>query len=306
MNIFTPKFLSTPAEDIAHAIHTDGFFQMEGGITSEFVTQVLKDVADHPFEINKNWVTGVYANQQYYLTHMLACSEAYADLVTHPKVFEICDKLLGERFRLKAMRYYETFGKHHMQWHTDNKTDRGFAHIPGLIFIAYLADVTDGEFQYIRGSQQWSGETAYSDYSDAFIEKQHAKDIVSFKAPRGTVLVYDTYGIHRARPVKDPKFVRKSMFFQVDSKVESAEPMLINPRYVKSRDPRILDYLGFGQAAEYSIYPDTSLISLPAGRVNWSPFARWAAIRMARPAYEAIPLDRRGPLLQRVKRILGR
>ena len=302
MNIFTPQFLAASADEIAQAIHTDGFFKMEGGLTPEFLDQVLKDVGEHPFEINKNWVSGVYANQQFYVTHMLAVSQAYTDLVTHPKVFEICGKLLGDTFRLKAMRYYETFGKHHMQWHTDNKTDRGFAHIPGLIFIAYLADVTDGEFQYVRGSQQWSGETAYSDYPDALIEEKHGKDIVSFKAPRGTVLVYDTYGIHRARPVKDPKFVRKSMFFQVDSKVESAEPMLINPRFVRSREPHILDYLGFGKPAEYAVYPDTRLDDLPAGRVKWSPFARWAALRLARPIYEAIPLDKRG----RIKRLFGR
>ena len=30
-----------------------------------------------------------------------------------------------------------------MQWHTDNKTDREFAHIPGIIFIFYVEDVED-------------------------------------------------------------------------------------------------------------------------------------------------------------------
>ena len=301
MNIFSDTFLQTPATDIARAIQTDGFFKLEGGIRGDFIDQVLRDVGKHPFDVNHNWVNGVYANQQYYLTHMLAVSEAYVQLVTHPKVFEVCHELLGEAFRLKAMRYYETYGKHHMQWHTDNKTDRGFAHIPGLIFIAYLVDVTDGEFQYVRGSQHWSGETAYSDYPDAFIDRMHGKDVVSFKAPRGTLLVYDTYGIHRARPVKDANFVRKSMFFQVDSKVDSAEPILLDPRFVKDRDPKVLDYLGFGKPAEYSVYPNTDLSSLPAGRVPWGRLAKWTAMRAARPLYEAIPLEKRG----RIKRLFG-
>ncbi len=291
--IFTDAFLATPAHEIARAIRDDGFFCMQGALTPAFIDEVHRDVAKHPFEVNKNWVSGVYANQQYYLTHMLACSQVYTDLVTHPKVFEISDELLGSTYRLKAIRYYETFGKHHMQWHTDNKTDRGFEHIPGFICVAYLADVTDGEFQYVRGTHKWSGDKAHSDYSDDYVEKHHAKDIVSFKAPRGTLLMFDTYGIHRARPVKDPAFVRKSMFFQVDAKVASAEPLLINPAYLRTMEPRVLRYLGFGQPADYKIYPDTDLSSLPVGRLHAKPFLRWLGIRTARPLYEAVPLDKR-------------
>jgi hypothetical protein len=134
-----------------------------------------------------------------------------------------------------------------------------------------------------------------------FIDKKHGQDVVSFKAPRGTLLVYDTYGIHRARPVQDANFVRKSMFFQVDSKVDSAEPILLDPRFVKDRDPKVLDYLGFGKPAEYSVYPNTDLSSLPAGRVPWGRLAKWTAMRAARPLYEAIPLEKRG----RIKRLFG-
>jgi Phytanoyl-CoA dioxygenase (PhyH) len=300
--IFTDAFLATPPADIARSLEEDGFFSMQGALTPEFIDEVLKDVANHPFGANQNWVSGVYANQQYYLTHMLACSQVYTDLVTHPKVFEISDTLLGESYRLKAIRYYETFGKHHMQWHTDNKTDRGYEHIPGFICVAYLGDVEDGEFQYVRGTHKWSGDKAYSDYSDEYVEKNLSKDIVSFKAPRGTLLMFDTYGIHRARPVTHRNFVRKSMFFQVDAKVSSAEPLLINPAYLRTTDPKVLRYLGFGQKADYKIYPDTDLNSLPVGRLNLSPVLKWLAMRAARPLYEAIPLDRRAG----IKRLFGR
>ena len=63
---------------------------------------------------------------------------------------------MGNSFRLTALRYYETYGKHHMQWHTDNKTDKEFSKFPGLIFICYLSDVNDGQFQYIKRSHLWS------------------------------------------------------------------------------------------------------------------------------------------------------
>src|SRR5207244_8105820 len=141
------------------------------------------DVAHARQGLNRNWVTGVYIEKQYYLTHMLAVSPAFADYCTHPLMLEILEKAVGADYRLKALRYYETYGGHHMQWHTDNKTDRGFAHIPGLIFIAYVSDVADGEFLYVRGSHAWSGEKSYNDYPDELIAQQYVKDICTFKLP---------------------------------------------------------------------------------------------------------------------------
>ena len=38
-------------------------------------------------------------------------------------------------------------------------------HTKGLIFIVYLSDVQDGEFQYIEGSHAWSEDDDHSDYS---------------------------------------------------------------------------------------------------------------------------------------------
>lgn len=293
-DVFKDCLNKVSVEEIQNAIRSDGFFYMERAVTDSWIDRLLADVAEHPFSMNKNWITGVYAETQYYLTHMLACSRAFYQYCTHPKVFAICDRLLGDTYRLKAMRYYETYGRHHMQWHTDNKTDRGFAHIPGLIFIVYLADVNDGEFQYIRGSQNWSGDKAYSDYSDAFIEENYKQDVVSFKAPKGTLLIYDTYGIHRGKPVKQADFVRKSLFFQVDNKVDSAEPILLNPSFVDPKDVadrRITTYLGFGQSSEYAVYPDTSLKMLPLGRVGILPFVRWVGYRMIRGAYDIAPFS---------------
>ncbi len=287
--LFSAEFLALAANTIHQAIKTDGFFILENALSVPAIEAILEDVDNHGFAINRNWAHGVYAEHQYYLTHMLACSRAFTRLATHPKLFEICDGILGHDYRLKAMRYYETYGKHHMQWHTDNKTDRGFAHIPGLIFIVYLADVDDGEFQYVRASHNWSGERAYSDYGDEEIEKNHGKDIVSFKAPRGTVIIYDTYGIHRARPVASRTFVRKSLFFQVDSKMDSAEPILLNPAYIDSIDAKTAQYLGFGLPAEYKVFPNTTIKNLQWGRVGLRMVSQWLAYRMARSLFDIMP-----------------
>ncbi len=288
--MFTDKFLSVSTSVISGAMKNVGFFFMESALTEEFMEKILADVENYSFSVNRNWVGGVYANRQYYLTHMLACSESFTNLVTSEKVLAICDDILGSSYRLKALRYYETYGKHKMQWHTDNKTDRGFAHIPGLIFVAYLVDVNDGEFQYVRGSHRSSGETAYSDYTDNYIDTNHAKDIVSFKASAGAVVIYDTYGIHRAKPVTKSNFVRKSLFFQVDSKIDSAEPILLNPAFLHAIDNRTMAYLGFGLPSEYQIYPQTSINSLPIGKVNFLSVISWVYYRSLRFLYDSMPL----------------
>jgi hypothetical protein len=176
-----------------------------------------------------------------------------------------------------------------MQWHTDNKTDRGFAHIPGIIFLVYLGQVDDGEFQYVRGSQKWSGQTAYSDYTDAYINSRHRADVVGFKGPRGALLIYDTYGIHRAKPVMTKNFLRRSLFFQVDSKIDSAEPILLNPAFVETLDEKRKTYLGFGLPADYQIYPQTSMDSLPIGRMNMAAVLHWLGYRTLRSMYDRMP-----------------
>ena len=39
-----------------------------------------------------------------------------------------------------------------MKWHVDNKNERKILDYKGIIFIIYLCDVNEGEFQYIEGS----------------------------------------------------------------------------------------------------------------------------------------------------------
>ena len=289
MVMFTTDLLSVSPSAIADQIRADGFFFAESAVPESFVRTCLAEVQNYRFSVNRNWVGGVYADRQYYLTHVLACSKAFTTLITSPLVLSICDELLGFPYRLKALRYYETYGRHIMQWHTDNKTDRGFAHIPGIIFLVYLGQVDDGEFQYVRGSQKWSGQTAYSDYTDAYINTHHRADVVSFKGPRGALLIYDTYGIHRAKPVMTKNFLRRSLFFQVDSKIDSAEPILLNPAFVESLDEKRKTYLGFGLPADYQIYPQTSMNSLPIGRMNMGAVVNWVGYRALRCVYDWMP-----------------
>jgi hypothetical protein len=295
-DLFSESFLSVPNATIVEAIKTDGVFCASAALTEDFLSSIREDVTRTGYGLNRNWITSVYTRDQLFLSHMFAVSRSFVEFSTHPRLFDLFDQILESNYRLKCHRYYETYGGHHMQWHTDNKTDRGFAHIPGLIVIAYVSDVEDGEFQYVRGSQHWSGEKAYSDYTDQFVEQNCSKDILSFKGSRGTVVIYDTYGIHRAKPVKQNTFVRKSLFFQVDSALEASEPLLLNPEYINDLDDRIKRYLGFGQPSGYSIYPQTDLSTMPLSRQR----------EIFRYLVNSMPLSMQGEIIRRLGKKIAR
>src|SRR5690349_23459277 len=161
------------------------FFQAEDGIRDLYVTEVQTCALPICFYLNRNGLTGVYSDTQYYFVNLLAASRTFVSFITSQKLKSALTSYFPSGCRLKALRYYETYGGHHMQWHTDNKTARGFAEIPGLIFIFYCEDVVDGEFQYIRGSHKWSGEQGFNDYSDEYISKNHGDEIVKFAGPAG-------------------------------------------------------------------------------------------------------------------------
>jgi len=289
---FSEDFLKIDTETLIKNLKEKGYFSFPNAISNNAIRIIEKDATNLKFNLNNNEITGVYYEHQYYFTNLLTISKTFYNFVTSSFVFEICRKYLGNRFRLKALRYYETFGGHDMQWHTDNKTDRAFADIPGIIFIFYISDVEDGEFQYIEGSHLWSGEKAYNNYDNEFIQKKHKEKIKSFKLPKGSLIIYNTYGIHRAKPVFNKKFVRKSVFFQVDSDIENSEPINLNTKFISKINSDIEMFLGFGKPSDsvnYKVYPETNIKFLPLSEKVFEILSKYLFYRLTRYIYRLTP-----------------
>ena len=155
IDIFNSGALNLSNLEICEQIKTKGFVYIENALSEDFLDRIEVDVSNYRFSANENVPSGVYTRGQYYFVNLLQVSKSFYEYLTSNFVGNLCKSFFGEDFRLKALRYYETVGRFHMQWHTDNKTDKGFAEIPGLIFIFYVSDVYDGEFQYIEGSHDW-------------------------------------------------------------------------------------------------------------------------------------------------------
>jgi hypothetical protein len=300
--LFSGKFLSVNIDRIVSDLNEKGYYAFPSAISQDTLKTIERDATQTRIGLNENSVSGVYSEKQYYLTNLLAVSKTFYNFATSSFVLKICERYLGNEFRLKALRYYETYGGHHMQWHTDNKTDKAFAHIPGIIFIFYVSDVEDGEFQYIEGSHLWSGEKAYSDYTDEFIEANYESAIRSFKMPSGSLLIYNTYGIHRARPVRKKTFVRKSVFFQVDSEIQRSEPIIVNTEFITQLNDQIAMFLGFGKPSGYEVFPKTTLNSLSLDKKMIRVMTRYVFHRLSRGAFSRLPQSVRSAVRGLIRR----
>ncbi len=288
MKTFTENFLKTSASEIAKQVREKGYFKCESALTHDFITKVSQDVESAGLSLNTNNVAGVYFTHgnQFFLTHMLASSKSFYNYCTNSKIISFCKDIFGEKFRLKALRYYENFGGQHMMWHTDNRlyesSKKGETHTtsPGIIFLAYLSDVDDGEFQYIKGSHIWSGKNTHHDYTVDYVNKNYQNDIVGFKGKKGTILIYNSWGVHRAKPTTNESFVRKTLFFQVEKDINHSEPIILNSEFIDEFNEDLKMYLGFGKKATNKIYPSTDIYTMPLNKKVSSIIFKWLLSRL--------------------------
>ena len=264
--IFVDEFLEISPYEIVRSVAEEGFFSFAKAVRQEFLTLLRSEIQTHRPAINSNKPAPVWYNDQFFFPHAMSCSQAYFDYVTSKALRNICEKKFATDFRLKSHRYYETGFGHSMEWHADNVTNDGVVtNVDGLIFILYVNDVYDGEFQLVSGSykERQSGSWSYN-YTNEFINDRYSSKIKSFAMPAGSLIVYDTYGIHRAKPIVTKGYTRKSIFFQVDADSRFAEQTLINPAFFRDCKPDLLEYLGFGKQHDFLPNPQSSIRNIPA------------------------------------------
>tara|TARA_B100000902_G_C26944170_1_gene732571 strand:- start:97 stop:693 length:597 start_codon:yes stop_codon:yes gene_type:complete len=156
-----------------------------------------------------------------------------------------------------------------MTWHADNVDNQGNIHEnDGLIFIIYVNDVFDGEFQLIQGTnlKENHHERKLNYSSDKFVEENFADKVVSFKGKAGSIIVYDTWHLHRAKPINNKNFIRKSIFMQIDQSMRNSEKIILTPDFINKdqiKNLELMTYLGFGEKSDFPSAPIASHKNLP-------------------------------------------
>ena len=259
--LFSDQFDSIPENQIAENIAKNSFFSYEKAINPEIINKMLSETELFKINFNSTAISSVYANDGYYNSNAITKSHTVFKFLTSKKIFGIARSYLGNEFRLKCHRIYSLSPFTRQGWHTDNRKtgDGNIIKINGLVFIVYLNDVFNGEFQAIKGSHLISENYKYADYNDDVI-KDYSKDIVSFKLPLGSIIIFDIRAIHRAKPYYNLLWRRKSLFFQVDTELDDAEKLLINPRFINNMDKTLFTYLGMGKKNDMPQEPSNSEI----------------------------------------------
>lgn len=269
-NIFNNSFLEIKEQDIINKIDNTGFFFFESAVKKDYLDQIIFDLSKKKFGLNDNFVAPVRTKTQYYFTNALAVSQNYFNLITAKKFLSLARNKFKDNFRLKCHRYYETMYGHHMTWHADNVDNHGNVHEnDGLIFIMYVNDVFDGEFQLIKDTnlKENHNERLLNYSSDKFVEKNFKDKIISFKGKAGSIIIYDTWHLHRAKPIKSKSFTRKSIFMQIDKSMRNSEKIVLTPDFISKEqlnDQDLMRYLGFGEKSDFPSAPIASYKNLPA------------------------------------------
>jgi Phytanoyl-CoA dioxygenase (PhyH) len=270
--VFNLDFLNISTSRIVDDLKNKGYFVAEEALKKQYIDELLQEVDFNHILVNNNDVGVVISQNIKFFTHCLASSKKTYDIITSRKVLDLCKEYFDDNYKLTNHRVYQVNQKAHMPWHTDNNLQSGKQlvakhNMPGLLFLFYFSDVTTNAFQYLKDSHKWSSQYDHEIYlSDDFIDTNYKNDILSFPMKKGSLIICDIHGIHRAEPFQDDNYKRTTLLFQVDQVgseyVGHGEKNLVNTEYLDNLTPEVMDYLGFGFPRTYPAFPNSSVATL--------------------------------------------
>src|SRR4030095_10593444 len=255
-------------KDILNRIDSDGFAVVEHFIPKQTLDKFMPEVYRRFDRLSYNGSKGYVRWQRMkFLQDTLTVNEEILKIYLHPFIIDCCEQYTGKPVHLSDYRIYQNLEGYHMPWHVDNKTmgerDRTqtILDYKGSIALIYLDDVDHGPFQLVSKSHLWTS-AFYKEMWDDVIEK-YSKDIVSFNNQKaGTLILYDTRGIHRAEPfhTETPRTGLLAQYADFDK--PTVEPIFINTEHLSRLSERSVQVLRFGKKASAATWP------IPADKIQ--------------------------------------
>ena len=247
-SVFVPEFLTVDPQAVSAEIRENGYYVFEEALTSSFIDALVSDFECSDILENSTRILPHYRFNCKNYMYGLAVSEYYFNLLTHNKIFEICDEILGSQFSLYSHRYYESHSGGEIPWHIDSKDDVTKCRIEtnGLQFLAYCIDVLDGETQAVQKSNSENIDDLVS-FSKELIDSRFPNRVKGFRLPAGSLLIMDTKTIHRAAPITTRGYVRKAVQFRVNEGYIDGQEQIVNASFFDLKEkPRLTYYFKFG------------------------------------------------------------
>ncbi len=265
MTLFSDAFRRQSGAEIVAQVRQNGYFAFECALDEAAADAIVADVDGFEVHVNRNVPPNVVHKGATYATHVLARSRTAFEVLTDPLITGLLRQGLGETFRLAGKRAYETRGGAYMCFHSDTAlAELDPLRIDAMVFIFYLNDVAEGEWEIIEGSHLWGDTTSPSRERDDALRARPDVTVRGFRMPKGSVVIYNGRLLHRAKPYVGDAFARRSFFFQVNRGPKKGEPVLIETGFITpdlSDDAQML--LGFGKRPRVPAFPESSEVHLP-------------------------------------------
>jgi hypothetical protein len=191
---------------------------------------------------------------------VLTLDQGFLDLALHPVVKDILRQYLGLRYELveaKGWKSRPTRRDFH-GWHGDIWYDQSQVQdIPREVKLAvYLTDVRSGAFTYIVGSHR---RQAPRPVKSAEVRDVPRSSVVEATGPAGTVILFDTSGIHRqGTPILEERHAVFLNYHDPDIPLQQEDmdyyryhPLLLNAAFLGKLSEEDQRILGFGNKTNY-------------------------------------------------------
>lgn len=241
--------------EIINELSDQGFVKIEKFIDKDAAAKI-KSYLDGEQLINTNEISYIWMNDAKYLSNALINSKEVYDIITSDYVLNIAKRYLGDKFRLKCHRIYTVSKYSSFSWHTDDKYEDIKNNVNGIVFIIYLSDTFDGGTEFVATSHKFSRNYNKTNFSDNLIKEKYKELVVKTNGYAGDVIVSDIKTIHRGGAFLNKFNNRTSLWFQIDSDLENAERIAINPSFIDRKiSDDLMQYLGFGIKCDLPVHP---------------------------------------------------
>jgi len=244
------------------SLETDGIVTMPPLLTADQLSGMQRAFESRLAHFRLSDVDGYEKTERYrhMVQDVLILDQGFVDLALHPLVTGVIREYVGRDYALCEAKGWlslpntkDFHGWHGDAWYDQTLTDE----IPREVKLAiYLTDVQTGAFHYLRGShrKQHPRNVPQKELTDVPQE-----DVLEMTGPAGTVILFDTSGIHRqGMPILAP---RQAAFLayhdpavplqQEDIDYYRYHPLILNGTFLGDMSEEQRRILGFGNKINY-------------------------------------------------------
>jgi phytanoyl-CoA dioxygenase PhyH len=204
-----PGLTTIDAAAVADGLAGDGIVGLPGALTPEWADR-LHDDCLRLHDAASSYPTGRISrgrNRWYFAVHPEQVS-GIADLLTHPWVMTICERILGPAYQVAEVAFDVSFpGSKYQPWHRDFRKHVGMRADGSLCALAFnvpTVDVVDemGPFEIVRGTQGDDIATDNEMFPDSEGQRRYEDDErrTLMRPRRGGMSVRTPLAIHRGTP----------------------------------------------------------------------------------------------------------